>query len=84
MNHFLEELDHKVGRWLNTIDDQVQQPIVHTLIGDVFTHDTSPSGQNHHAAQPTAAFLPTRDSRPVSGDALYPCALRQANALPER
>ncbi|MBL8161503.1 MAG: hypothetical protein JNJ61_05905 [Anaerolineae bacterium] len=53
MTNLLQQLDRKAGRWLNTLDDQLQQPTTQILTGAVFTHGTSSNG--HTVAEQTAA-----------------------------
>jgi len=42
MKTFLDKLDRTAARWLNTMDSQLQQPVVQILTGEVFTHGTLP------------------------------------------
>jgi hypothetical protein len=57
MNRLLEKLDHMAGRWVNTMDEQLQQPIVHTMTGEVFTHGTA-SNDHMTLAQPVQPAAP--------------------------
>jgi hypothetical protein len=91
MKNFLEKLDRKAGNWLDTLDEQLQQPIVQTLSGEVFTHGTSLNGhslrdQSVQMAQPSTHMVASRshELETVDGDDLCPPVLRNANALSGR
>lgn len=38
MKALLEKLEHKAEQWVNSLDAQLQQPIVQVVTGEVFTH----------------------------------------------
>ena len=58
MNKLLQKLDRAAGRWVNMLDEHLQQPIADTLSGDVFMVEIVP--QQTAESQPvlTPAFVP--------------------------
>jgi hypothetical protein len=55
MKTFLEKLEHKAENWLGVVDDQLQQPILQVMTGEVFIHNPNLSGIDNpgQPAQPT-------------------------------
>jgi hypothetical protein len=41
MRNLVEKLNDQAGRWLDHLDDQVQEPIVRIMTGEVWTHGGS-------------------------------------------
>lgn len=41
MKNFIEKLDRQLGRWIDTMDGQLQEPVVRAITGEVFTHGTN-------------------------------------------
>ncbi len=85
MKTFFEQLDRKAGRWLNAVDEQLQAPLVNTLTGEVFTHDTA-ADQDDQVLFPTVvrqsntpASRHVHESRAADTTKLYP-PLRKADA----
>jgi hypothetical protein len=85
MKPFLEKLDSVAGRWLESLDEQLQAPIVHAMTGEVFTHGTvsKDQGAEQHvmprATEPliTPACLPC-DSGTSAGDGMRRPVLQKA------
>jgi hypothetical protein len=81
MKTFLEKLDRKAGQWLNTLDSQLQEPIVRAVKGEVFTHGTTSNNdhtQEAAAHQPLAAAPKTRQSTITDCDIVHQPVLRKA------
>jgi hypothetical protein len=62
MKTFLEKLERKAENWLDVVDDQVQQPILQVMTGEVFIHNPNPTGIDS-PGQPVQATI----SPPSSG-----------------
>ncbi len=85
MKTFFEKLDRKAGRWLNAVDEQLQAPIVNTLTGEVFTHNSAADYDDQPLFQtavwqsnaPANRTIP--EPRPADPNCLYP-PLRKADA----
>lgn len=84
MKSFLKTLE----RFVEIVDNELQQPIVRVISGDVFTHD--PTAHKHSSqdqviqqAAPPRAAMPTnttRESHPADTNVLCPPRLRPAGA----
>jgi hypothetical protein len=49
MKAFFKKLDRIAERWIDTLDSDLNQPVVRAVTGDVFTHGAT---DNHFLAQP--------------------------------
>lgn len=84
MKSFLKKLENLVS----IIDNEMQQPIVQVLTGDVFTHDPSSHAHSCNATEASTqkarpvvtAASPTREPRPIDTNAVCPPRLRPAGA----
>ncbi len=84
MKPFFEKLDRQAGRWLDAMDAQLQAPIVNTLTGEVFTHDTTANEDNQSpfptvVRQSSAPASRTVREPHAADPCLYP-PLRKADA----
>jgi hypothetical protein len=85
MKSFFKKLDQLV----NIIDNEMQQPIVQVLTGEVFTHDPSSHAHSNNATDESTrkaarhvmtAAAPTREPRPIDANPVCPPRLRPAGA----
>ena len=55
MKNLLKRLDKKAAQWVNELDDQIKEPLVQIVTGEVFTDGTNPASKPHRpeSAQPT-------------------------------
>ncbi|HEX2621696.1 MAG TPA: hypothetical protein VHL11_16175 [Phototrophicaceae bacterium] len=83
----LSKLDRMAERWLNTLDGQIQEPVLQIMSGEVFTHGTT----SDHSVQTEVVYTSTQEqptqppSTPLRNpnyqpEAKRPATLRKANA----
>lgn len=65
MKTFLKNLDRKAGRLLSAMDDQLHEPIVRTMTGDVFVHSAVEQDCQIAPEQAAAAQQPPTPTRPL-------------------
>jgi hypothetical protein len=50
MMNLFRKLDRMAERWIDTLDGDLNQPVVRAITGEVFTHDTADSYTAAHSA----------------------------------
>lgn len=82
METFLEKLDRQLGRMIEAMDGQLQEPIVRTVTGEVYTHGTPVNGHDHHEPKPAENVRATFEGSKTTADHSADCppVVRRANA----
>jgi hypothetical protein len=88
METLLEKLDRIAGQWLEAVDNQLQEPIVRTITGEVFTHGTSSNAASSEQSGQKVAYQPavanpTNRLNAMDNNVVCP-PLRTANAVDKR
>jgi hypothetical protein len=80
MKNFLDKLDRLAGNWIETMDNQLQQPIVESMTGAVFTHGTTSENVVEQPAQQpvTPTPSPARQPNTTEKDTVHNRVLREA------